>query len=72
MGIVVMTARRFDSFTDGLGRPSDIDLVAQWLAARDNEKSGAKTYHGTRPCIPVDALLAVCRRIFNQTTKTKP
>lgn len=23
----------------------------------------ARNYHGTRPCIPVDALLAVCERI---------
>jgi hypothetical protein len=32
----------------------------------------ALNYHGTRPCIPVDALLAICQRIFNQPTKTKP
>jgi hypothetical protein len=32
----------------------------------------ARNYHGTRPCIPVDALLAICQRILNQTTKTKP
>jgi hypothetical protein len=27
----------------------------------------ARNYHGTRPCIPVDALLAICQRILNQT-----
>jgi hypothetical protein len=32
----------------------------------------ARNYHGTRPYIPADALLAVCRRIFNQPNKTKP
>jgi len=46
----------------------DIDLVTQWLAARDNERSGAKTYHGDSPCIPAAALLEVCRRISNKQT----
>jgi hypothetical protein len=46
----------------------DIDLVTQWLAARDNEKAGAKTYHGDSPCIPAAALLEVCRRISNKQT----
>ena len=46
----------------------DIDLVTQWLAARDNEKVGAKTYHGDSPCIPAAALLEVCRRISNKQT----
>jgi hypothetical protein len=32
----------------------------------------ARNYHGTRPCIPVDALLAVCRRIFSKPTKKQP
>jgi hypothetical protein len=47
----------------------DIDLVTQWLAARDNEKTGAKVYHGERPCLPAAAMLAICQRI---STKTKP
>jgi len=47
-------------------------VVTPWRPERDNEKISAKVYHGDRPCIPADALLAVCRRIFNQTTKTKP
>jgi hypothetical protein len=46
----------------------DIDLVTQWLAARDNEKTGAKTYHGDNPCIAAAALLEVCRRISNKQT----
>jgi len=32
----------------------------------------ARNYHGTRPCIPVDALMAMCQRIFSKLTKTKP
>ena len=50
----------------------DIDLVNRWLAARDAEKRNVRIYHGNRPCLPAEALLAVCRRIFNQPTKTKP
>ncbi len=46
----------------------DIDLVAQWLAARDNERTSAKVYHGDRPCLPAAALLEVCRRISNKQT----
>ena len=46
----------------------DIDLVTQWLAARDNEKTNAKVYHGDRPCLPTAALLEVCRRIFTKQT----
>jgi predicted dehydrogenase len=46
----------------------DIDLVTQWLAARDNEKTSAKVYHGDRPCLPTAALLEVCRRIFSKPT----
>jgi hypothetical protein len=44
----------------------DIDLVTQWLAARDNEKSGAKVYHGERPCLPAAAMLAVAERIWRK------
>ena len=47
----------------------DIDLVNRWLDARDNEKRNVRIYHGNRPCLPAEALLAVCQRIF---TKTKP
>jgi hypothetical protein len=50
----------------------DVDLVHAWLASRDNEKQGVRAYHGDSPCIPAAALLEVCRRIFNQPTKTKP
>ena len=46
----------------------DIDLVAQWLAARDSEKANAKTYLGDSPCIPAAAFLEVCRRIFSKPT----
>jgi hypothetical protein len=46
----------------------DIDLVTQWLAARDNEKHNVRAYHGDRPCIPAAALLEVCRRIFTKQT----
>ncbi len=46
----------------------DADLVSAWLAARDNEKNGAKVYHGERPCLPAAALLEVCRRISNKQT----
>jgi hypothetical protein len=44
----------------------DIDLVTQWLAARDNEKTGAKVYHGERPCLPTAAMLAVAERIWRK------
>jgi len=44
----------------------DIDLVTQWLAARDNEKASAKFYHGERPCLPAKAMLAVAERIWRK------
>lgn len=50
----------------------DVDLVGRWLAARDAEKKNVRAYYGERPCLPAEALLAICRRIFNQPTKTKP
>ena len=31
----------------------------------------ARNYHGNRPCLPAEALLAVCRRIFSKPT-TQP
>jgi hypothetical protein len=47
----------------------DIDLVTQWLAARDNEKTGAKVYHGERPCLPAAAMLAVADRIWRKRSR---
>ena len=44
----------------------DIDLVTQWLAARDNEKTNAKVYHGDRPCLPAQVMLAVAERIWRK------
>jgi hypothetical protein len=44
----------------------DIDLVTQWLAARDNEKTGAKVYHGERPCLPAKIALALTERIWRR------
>jgi hypothetical protein len=44
----------------------DIDLVAQWLAARDAEKQNAKTYHGERPCLPAKVALALAERIWRR------
>ena len=44
----------------------DIDLVTQWLAARDNEKTNAKTYHGERPCLPAAAMFAVANAIWKR------
>ena len=44
----------------------DIDLVTQWLAARDNEKTNAKTYHGDRPCLPARVMLAVAEAIWRK------
>ena len=44
----------------------DADLVAAWLAARDNEKTDAKTYHGDRPCLPAAVMLAVAERIWRR------
>ena len=44
----------------------DIDLVTQWLAARDNEKTGAKVYHGERPCLPAKVALALTERIWRR------
>jgi hypothetical protein len=45
---------------------ADVDLVNRWLAARDNEKRGAKVYHGERPCLPAGVMLAVARRIWRK------
>lgn len=61
-----MTPRRFNSFTDSLSRPFDIDMVTQWLAARDNEKHNAKVYHGERPCLPAQVMLAVANEIWRK------
>ena len=47
----------------------DIDLVNAWLRARDSEKSGAKVYHGDRPCLPARVMLAVAEAIWR---KRKP
>jgi hypothetical protein len=44
----------------------DIDLVTQWLAARDNEKTNAKVYHGERPCLPAKVALALTERIWRR------
>jgi hypothetical protein len=51
---------------------NDVDLINRWLAARDAEKKSVRAYYGDRPCLPAEALLAVCRRIFSKPTKTKP
>jgi hypothetical protein len=44
----------------------DADLVSAWLAARDNEKVGAKVYHGERPCLPAKVALALTERIWRK------
>lgn len=44
----------------------DVDLVARWLAARDNEKKHIKTYHGTRPNVPADIMMKLCERIWRR------
>jgi hypothetical protein len=44
----------------------DIDLVNSWLRARDSEKSGAKVYHGERPCLPAGVMLAVANAIWRK------
>jgi hypothetical protein len=44
----------------------DVDLVNRWLAARDNEKTGAKVYHGERPCLPAKVMLAVANAIWRK------
>jgi len=43
-----------------------VNMVGRWLAARDAEKNRGKTYLGDRPCLPADALIAVCNRIFSK------
>jgi hypothetical protein len=43
-----------------------VNMVGRWLAARDNEKTGAKVYHGDRPCLPAAAMLAVAERIWRK------
>ncbi len=43
-----------------------VNMVGRWLAARDNEKTGAKVYHGERPCLPAAAMLAVAERIWRK------
>jgi hypothetical protein len=45
---------------------ADVDLVNRWLAARDAEKQGAKTYHGERPCLPAKVALALTERIWRR------
>jgi hypothetical protein len=45
---------------------ADVDLVNRWLAARDNEKSGAKVYHGERPCLPAGVMLAVANAVWRK------
>jgi hypothetical protein len=44
----------------------DADLVAAWLAARDNEKTNAKVYHGERPCLPAKVALTLAERIWRK------
>jgi hypothetical protein len=44
----------------------DIDLVSQWLAARDNVKQNAKVYYGERPCLPAKVALALAERIWRK------
>lgn len=44
----------------------DIDLVSQWLAARDNEKHNGKVYHGDRPCLPAKAMIALAEAIWKR------
>jgi hypothetical protein len=44
----------------------DVDLVSAGLRARDNEKTGAKVYHGERPCLPAQVMLALAKRIWRK------
>jgi len=44
----------------------DVDLVSAWLRARDAEKTGAKVYHGERPCLPAKVMLALAERIWRK------
>jgi hypothetical protein len=44
----------------------DVDLINRWLRARDAEKTGAKVYHGERPCLPAAVMLAVAERIWRK------
>jgi hypothetical protein len=44
----------------------DIDLVNAWLSARDAEKTNAKVYHGERPCLPAQVMLAVAEAIWRK------
>jgi len=44
----------------------DIDLVNAWMRARDSERSGAKVYHGERPCLPAQVMLAVANAIWRR------
>ena len=44
----------------------DVDLVNAWLAARDAEKHNAKVYHGERPCLPAQVMLAVAKAIWKK------
>ena len=43
-----------------------VNMVGRWLAARDSEKSGAKVYHGERPCLPAKVALALTERIWRR------
>ena len=45
---------------------TDVDLVNVWLAARDAEKTNAKVYHGDRPCLPAQVMLAVAEAIWRK------
>jgi hypothetical protein len=43
-----------------------VNMGGRWLAARDNEKSAAKVYHGERPCLPAKVMLALAKRIWRK------
>jgi hypothetical protein len=43
-----------------------ITIPTQWVTANDNEKTNAKVYHGDRPCLPAQVMLALAERIWRR------
>lgn len=45
---------------------TDVDLVNQWLNAREAEKQSARISTGERPNIPASIMLTIAQRIWNK------
>jgi hypothetical protein len=43
------------------------DNTSFWRLVAQHLRYGSKDYYGDQPCLPADALLAVCRKLSAQT-----